>query len=198
MGITLKRNAAWFRPYYVEINSKEYQVDKIHIYKDGKILVSTCQGWFENKNRGDVESVELLTEKIIKRIKEKFDGEVFGITHKESYTNETHVNIYIPAEMLDINFAEYRIEYDQLWAVYQGNQGIVIRQSIKSLTTHRNKIVDEYMEIHKQIGIIYSIKKDEGEKILSLLDEMKKLVKNYVKENNRIKNLTVEEALRQD
>ena len=164
MGITLKRNAVWFRPYFAEINNKEYQVDKIYIYKDGKIVVSTCQGWFENKNRGDVESVELPTEKIINRRKEKFDGEVFGITHKESYTNETHVNIYIPAEMLDINFAEYRIEYDQLWAVYQGNQGIVIRQSIKSLTTHRNKIVDEYMEIHKQIGIIYSIKKDEGEK----------------------------------
>lgn len=198
MGIILKRNAGWFRPYFAEINNREYQVDKIHIYQDGKILTTTRSGWFENKDQGDVKSVDLSTEKIINRRKEKFDGEVFGITHKESYTNETHVDIYIPAEMLNISFAEYKVEYDQLWAVYKGDQGIVIRESIKNLTTHLNEIEEEYRKIHKQIEMLYNIKEKDGEKILGFLDEMKKLVIDYVKENNRIKNMTVEEALSQE
>ena len=196
--ITLKRNASWYRPYYGIVNNKEYKVDKLLIYKDGKILVE-AGSWFENERGRDIEEVNLPVDKIILRRKEKFDGNVFAMTHKESYGNETVIDVYIPADMLNIHFTEYKIMYKQLKAIYKGDQDICIPSFVKSLDAHKWTIEHEYEDIYKQVDgfALRCNTKDDGENLLSLLDKMKELVTEWVAENKRVNNLTVEEALQE-
>ena len=195
--ITLKRETKWYRPYYAVVNDRQYKVDNLKIYQDGKILVDTGS-WFEDKRSRDIENVELPIDKIILRRKEKFDGEVFAMTHKESYGNETLVDIYIPADMLNIHFTEYRIMYRCLNAIYEGDQGIYIHSFVKDLDAHAREIEREYEEIYKQVDRFKMTNfGNNGEKLFELLDKMKSLAADYYAENKRVNNLTVEEAVRE-
>ena len=194
--ITLKREANWYRPYYVVVNDRQYRVDNLKIYQDGKILVETGS-WFENERGRDIEVVNLPVDKIILRRKEKFDGNVFAMTHKESYGNETLIDVYIPAEILDIKFVGYKIEYKQLKVAYSGEQDIYITSYIKSLDSHLWEIEESYMEIYKQAGD-YALRNktgDDGENLIGLLDKMKEIVVEYITEKKRVANLTVDEVL---
>ena len=194
--ITLKRETKWYRPYYAIVNDRQYKVDNLKIYQDGKILVATGS-WFENERGRDIEEVSLPVDKIILRKKEKFDGNVFAMTHKESYGNDTLVDVYIPAEILGIKFVGYKIEYQQLRVAYSGEQDIYITSYIKSLDSHLWEIEKNYMEIYKQAGD-YALRNetgDDGENLIGLLDKMKELVVEYITEKKRVANLTVDEVL---
>lgn len=194
--ITLKRETKWYRPYYAVVNDRQYKVDNLKIYQDGKILVKTGS-WFENERGRDIEEVNLPIEKIMLRRKEKFDGNVFAMTHKESYGNETLIDVYIPAETLGIKFVGYKIEYKQLKVAYSGEQDIYITSYIKSLDSHLWEIEKSYMEIYKQAGD-YALRNetgDDGENLIGLLDKMKEIVVEYITEKKRVANLTVEEVL---
>ena len=194
--ITLKRETKWYRPYYAVVNDRQYKVDNLKIYQDGKILVDTGS-WFENERGRDIEVVNLPVDKIILRRKEKFDGNVFAMTHKEKYGSDTLVDVYIPAETLGIKFVEYKIKYKQLIATYSGEQDIYITSYIKSLDSHLWEIEKSYMEIYKQAGD-YALRNetgDDGENLIGLLDKMKELVVEYITEKKRVANLTVDEVL---
>ena len=194
--ITLKREANWYRPYYAIVNDRQYKVDNLKIYQDGKILVETGS-WFENERGRDIEVVNLPVDKIILRRKEKFDGNVFAMTHKEKYGSDTLVDVYIPAETLGIKFVGYKIEYKQLKVAYSGEQDIYITSYIKSLDSHLWEIEKSYMEIYKQAGD-YALRNktgDDGENLISLLDKMKELVVEYITEKKKVANLTVDEVL---
>ena len=194
--ITLKRETKWYRPYYAVVNDRQYKVDNLKIYQDGKILVETGS-WFENERGRDIEEVNLPVDKIILRRKEKFDGNVFAMTHKESYGSDTLVDVYIPAETLGIKFVGYKIKYKQLIATYSGEQDIYITSYIKSLDSHLWEIEKSYMEIYKQAGD-YALRNktgDDGENLIGLLDKMKELVVEYITEKKRVANLTVDEVL---
>lgn len=194
--ITLKRETKWYRPYYAVVNNRQYKVDNLKIYQDGKILVETGS-WFENERGRDIEEVNLPIEKIMLRRKEKFDGNVFAITHKEKYGSDTLVDVYIPAETLGIKFVGYKIEYKQLKVAYSGEQDIYIMSYIKSLDSHLWEIEKSYMEIYKQADD-YALRNetgDDGENLIGLLDKMKELVVEYITEKKRVANLTVDEVL---
>lgn len=194
--ITLKRETKWYRPYYAVVNNRQYKVDNLKIYQDGKILVETGS-WFENERGRDIEVVNLPVDKIILRRKEKFDGNVFAMTHKEKYGSDTLVDVYIPAETLGIKFVGYKIEYKQLRVAYSGEQDIYITSCIKSLDSHSWEIEKSYMEIYKQADD-YALRNktgDDGENLIGLLDKMKELVVEYITEKKRVANLTVDEVL---
>lgn len=73
----ITRATSFYRPYFVVASGREYRVEKIHFYNDGKILVSTNSGWLENENGRDIESIEISVDEIKARRKENFDGTVF-------------------------------------------------------------------------------------------------------------------------
>ena len=194
--ISLKRETKWYRPYYAIVNDRQYKVDNLKIYQDGKILVATGS-WFENERGRDIEAVSLPGDQVILRRKEKFDGTVCAMTHKESYGNETLIDVYIPADMLNIHFTEYKIIHRQLKAIYKGEQDICIQFSMKCLDTHKWSIEQNYEDIYKQVDgfALRCNTEDNGENLLSLLAKMKELVVEYITEKKRVANLTVEEVL---
>lgn len=188
----ITRKAAWYRPYYVVASGREYKIEKIHFYKDGKILVSVNNGWLENQN-GDIESIELPIDEIKAKRKEDFNGKVFVISKgKELYGDELLAELYIPCEMLDIQFVENKIEYKtQVRAIYKGANGIHISSYVKSLDGELNKIRNQYEEIYKACDG-YNLGY-HTEDIIEKIDNLKALAEQYVKEKQLMESLTIDD-----
>ena len=189
----ISRKADWYRPYYLIASGREYKVERIHFYKDDKILVSTNSGWLENSNDVDLKSIKLPIDEIKTRRKEKFDGKVFVISKgKESYTEDLLAELYIPSDMLDIQFVENKIEYkNQVRAIYKGVNDIHISTHIKSIDGELNSIRKEYEEVYKacdgyNLGF-------HTNKIIENLDKLKALAEQYIKEKQRVENLTIDD-----
>ena len=188
----ITRATNWYRPYYVIASGREYQVDKIHFYKDGKILVSTMSGWLENENGRDIESLELPIDEIKTKRKESFDGKVFVISKGKDYSNDLTAELYIPSDLLDIHFVENKIEYKtQVRAIYKGSQGIYISSYVKSLNGELNAIRNEYEAIYKDCDG-YNLGY-HTEDIIEKLDNLKALAARYIEEKKRVENLTIDD-----
>ena len=189
----LTRKAAWYRPYYVVASGREYRLEKIHFYKDGKILVSVNNGWLENQNETDIKSIELPIDEIKARRKENFDGNVFVISKgKEPYGDELLAELYIPSDMLNVQFVENKIEYKtQVRAIYKGANGIYISSYVKSLDGELNKIKGEYEEIYKACDG-YNLGY-HTEDIIEKIDSLKTLAEQYVKEKQLMESLTIDD-----
>ena len=189
----ITRAANWYRPYYVITSGREYKVEKIHFYKDGKILVSTNSGWLENERGRDIESLELPIDEIKAKRKESFDGKVFIISKgKESYSNDLLSELYIPSDLLDIHFVENKIEYKtQVRAIYKGSQGIYISSYVKSIDGELNAIRKEYEEVYKACDG-YNLGY-HTEDILEKLDSLKALAEKYIEAKKRMENLTIDD-----
>lgn len=188
----ITRAASFYRPYYVMASGREYQVDKIHFYKDGKILVSTNSGWLENENGRDIECLELPIDEIKTKRKESFDGKVFVISKGKDYSNDLICELYIPSDLLDIHFVENKIEYKtQVRAIYKGSQGIYISSYVKSIDKELNAIRNEYEAIYKDCDG-YNLGY-HTEDILIKLDSLKTLAEKYIEEKKRVGNLTIDD-----
>lgn len=188
----ITRAASWYRPYYVMASGREYKVEKIHFYKDGKILVTTNSGWLENENGRDIESLELPIDEIKTKRKESFDGKVFVISKGKDYSNDLTAELYIPSDLLNIHFVENKIEYrNQVRAIYKGTQGIYISSYVKSIDGELNAIRNEYEAIYKDsdgYNLGY-----HTEDILVKLDNLKALAARYIEEKKRVENLTIDD-----
>lgn len=189
----ITRATSFYRPYFVVASGREYRVEKIHFYNDGKILVSTNSGWLENENERDIESVELPIDEIKARRKENFDGKVFVISKgKESYTNELLAELYIPAEMFDVHFVENKIEYkNQVRAIYKGTNGIYISKYIKSIDGKLSAIRKQYEEVYEACDG-YNLGY-HTEDIIKNLDKLKALAEQYIEEKKRVESLTIDD-----
>lgn len=184
----------WYRPYYVVVNNKLYKVDKIKFYKDNAIMVETQSGWIERVD-GDIKEIELPIDEIKLKRKETFDGKVFIISKgKEWCGNETIVDLYIPADMLNIHFAKHEIKYQQLRAVYEGEHNIYISVYVKSLTVELEAIRDEYEKVYKQLDG-YSMRTNRADIIYDNIDKLKELAEKYKAEQKRVYELKVEDVV---
>lgn len=189
----ISRAENWYRPYYITASGRGYKVEKIHFYKDDKILVSTNSGWLEKESGADITSLELPIDEIKTRRKEKFDGNVFAISlGKESYTNDLLAELYIPAEMFDIHFVENKIKYkNQVRAIYKGANDIYIDKYVKSLDGELNNIRTQYEEIYKACDG-YNLGY-HTEDIIENLDKLKALAEQYIEEKKRVESLTIDD-----
>lgn len=188
------RKSCWYRPYYIVASGREYKLERIHFYKDNKILVSTNNGWLGNSQELDIENIELPVDEIKVKRKENFNGEIFAISKgKENYGVDLLAELYIPADMLGIHFVEYKIMYNsQVRAIFEGEQGIYINSYVKSLDGRLNAIRNEYEETYKRVSDTYlSIHKAEN--VLADIDRLKKLAEEFVAERKRIHDLTIDD-----
>ena len=189
----ITRGASWYRPYYIMASGREYRLEKIHFYKDDKILVSTNSGWLGKESGADIESLEIPIDEIKVKRKEKFDGEVFAISKgKESYGTDLIAELYIPAEMFDVHFVENQIKYqNQVRAIYKGANDIYISTYVKSLNGELNKIRGQYDEIYKACDG-YNLGY-HTEDIIENLDKLKALAEQYIEEKKRVDSLTIDD-----
>ena len=189
----IARATSFYRPYYVTASGREYRVEKIHFYKEGKILVSTNSGWLENENGRDIESFEIPVDEIKTKRKESFDGKVFVISKgKENYSNDLLAELYIPADMLDIYFIENIIKYQtQIRAIYKGSQGIYISSYVKSIDGELKSIRKQYEEIYKACDG-YNLGY-HTEDIIDKLDSLKSLAEQYVEAKKQMESLTIDD-----
>ena len=185
----------WYRPYYVVASNRTYKVDSIIFYKDNEIIVKSNSGWLEKKTGGDIKEIELPIDKIKTKRKENLEGRVFVISKgKESYGTDIIADLYIPADMLGIHFVEYEIKYQQLRAVYEGEQSIQISTVIKSLTDTLCSIRNEYEQIYKQLDDS-SMSITKADIVYENIDKLKELAEKYKAEQKRVHDLTVEDVI---
>lgn len=187
------RKSNFYRPYYVIASGREYQVDKIHFYKDSAILVSTNSGWLENKNGADIESIELPVDEIKVKRKESLDGKIFVISKgKELYGNDLIAELYIPANMFDVHFVRNQIVCKRyISAVYEGANDIFISSYVKSIDGELNNIRKQYEELYKSCeGYDFAYHTDD---VIEKLDTLKNLAKQYLDEKQRVESLTIDD-----
>lgn len=187
------RKAGWYRPYYVTASSRNYKVDNIHFYKDGAILVSVNRGWLENKDGRDIDGIKIPVEEIKTRRKETFDGNVFVISKgKEDYSNDLLAELYIPADMLNIQFVKHTIELrTQVRAIYRGDNDICISSYVKSLDGKLQELREQYEAVYKECdgyNLAY-----HTEKAIGHFETLKNLAEQYIEEKKRVESLTIDD-----
>ena len=190
----LSKKVSWYRPYYIIASGREYKLERIHFYKDGKILASTYSGWLEKENGEDIESLELPIDEIKVKRKTVFNGEIFAISKgKENYGNDLVAELYIPADMFNVCFVENVIKYQtQVRAIYKGDNDIYIDVYIKSIDGELYSIRTQYEEIYKRVSDI-DLSIHKAEDVLADIDRLKKLAEKFIAERKRIHNLTIDD-----
>lgn len=190
----LKRKSNWYRPYYIIASGREYKLERINFYKDGKILVSTDSGYLVNEIGKDIGGIELPVDEIKVKRKVDFNGEIFAISNgKEWYGDDLIAELYIPAKMFNIHFVENVIKYNtQVRAIYKGTNDIYIETYIKSIDGELNSIRTQYEEIYKRVSDI-DLSIHKAEDVLADIDKLKKLAENFIAERKRIHNLTIDD-----
>lgn len=188
------RTSNWYRPYYVSVNNKWYQIHQIKFYKDNKIMVESNSGWLETE-RGDIENIELPNIEIKLKRTEKFDGSIFIISRgKEFCGNDIMADLYIPADMLGMHFVRHEIAYKtQVRAIFEGEQSIYISSYVKSLDSELHAIRSEYEEIYKAVDDSCLAIRNTDE-VLANIDKLKELAEKFIAERKRIHSLTIDEV----
>lgn len=186
------RTSVWYRPYGVSVNNKGYYVNSICFYENDSILVSTNFGWLQTgKYNNDIDSIELPVEEIKLKRKVKFDGSVFVTLGKDIF-GETTATLYIPAEMLNVHFAENKKYNDHVEAIYKGDCDIYISTIIKWLNAELHVIRDEYEEVYKKVTDT-CLAVHKAEEVLENIDKLKALAEAYIAERKRIAELKIED-----
>ena len=105
------------RRYYVYVNDKGYYVEDIVFYQDDKPLVSSGRGWLENAERCDIWNIELPVDTIKLKRKAVFNTrDVYILSTGKNIHGELTAVLYIPADMLNIKFAEHFLRsYRVFW-----------------------------------------------------------------------------------
>lgn len=193
----LQRKAEWYRPYYVNAGGREYRVGEIHFYQNGKIIVSSYNGWLENSKGRDIESIELPIDEIKVKRKTNFNGEIFVISQgKESYGDDLLAELYIPAEMFNVHFVKNEIFYNsQVRSIYKGNIGdtdIYITSFIKSIDEELHNIRTQYDELYKKVSGVY-LSIHDSKDVLADIDNLKEMAEKYYTERKRIQSLKIDD-----
>ena len=187
--IKVTRETSWYRPYTVVASGKEYLLENIHFYDENGIVVSAGSGWLQNIYGQDIKEIELPVDKITRRNKEKFDGEVFGLTYR-SY-NETRLVLYIPITMLHIEYDCKRKMYgDRIYGCYKGDQGVYLTKYIKSLDADLRAIKDDYSALLESVSL-YDMERNPDGAIFHL-KQMIETIGKFKAERKNIDYIVVE------
>ena len=187
--IKLERTTNWYRPYTVVASGKEYLLENIHFYDKNGVVVSSGNGWLQNINGMDIKEIELPVDKVIRRNKEKFDGEVFGITYR-SY-NETRLILYIPIEMFHIEYDCKRKMYgDRIYECYKGDHNIYLTKYVENLDVNLRMIKNNYSTLYGSVGL-FDMERNP-DLAIEKLKKMIKTVEQFKEERKNIDSIVVE------
>lgn len=190
--IKLERTANWYRPYTVVASGTTYTLESIKFYNENGEIVATSSGWLQNQCGTDIPCVELNADKITRRNKEKFDGEVFGTVCHCSYSSEKRLNLYIPMSLVNLTYVGKKKMFgDRVYACYTGDQGIYITTFVQALDKKLSNIKSGYSYLLEEVDS-YHMEKNPDETIAKL-KEMIETIEEYKKERANIDSIIVED-----
>lgn len=197
--IKIQTVSPWYRPMYLVASDKAYRVEKyIFFNPETKEVILTCNNSFlQNKVGNDIKSIELPQAELKRKTKVNLStNEAFVISlGKEPYGSDLLCELYIPIKMLNIKFIEYRVVTGYLYACWEGDQDIYIQEYKGNLGKHKQALRSEYEEILNSISG-YNLEYH----LNTTLDNIQTLYKKaleFNKEAERVKNLTIEEAVKE-
>ena len=189
--ITLSREISWYRPYTVYVNGKDYLLNDIRFYDENGVIVNTGSGWAGTVNGIDMQELIIDAEKVIRRNKEKFDGEVFGIIVKGSYYTESRINLYIPAKLVNLKYVgKKKMHGNNVYDVYQGDHSLQCTKFVASLDTAMRDVQNCYSALLEKVSS-YELQ-CHPEQIKDRLLQMIGLVDTYIEEKAKVDGILVE------
>ena len=189
--ITLSREISWYRPYTVYVNGKDYLLNDIKFYDENGVIVSTGSGWASTVQGIDMQELIIDAEKVVRRNKEKFDGEVFGIIVKCSYANESRINLYIPAKLVNLKYVgKKKMHGNNVYDVYQGDHDLQCTKFVVALDTTMHEIQNCYSTLLEKVST-YELQ-FHTEQIKDRLLQMIGLVDTYIEEKAKVDGILVE------
>lgn len=188
--------------YIATVNNKKYYAHNIYFYKDNEVCLHceyhnlVCYTDEKMEHSYSIDEFELPIKEIKLRRKVKFDGEVFIISKGNSY-GYLHCDIYIPSDMLDIQFEKRFLTEDkeEIKAIYKSSSNFYIEIYEKFIKRY---VYDKLKDIEDQFGEIsccvnrYDLRKSPKD-ILEKLDKLNSIAKSYIEEKERIDNLTIDD-----
>ena len=197
--VTIQTASPWDRPMYLVASDTTYRVDKFIFFnpETEEVVLTYCNSWLQNKAGKDIKSIELPQVRLKRKTKVNLSiNEAFVISlGKKDYGTDLICELYIPVDMLNIKFIKYIKSTDYLYAIWEGNQDIYIREYKGNLDKHKHILRSEYEEILNQIdgyNLEYHLN--------TTLDNIQTLYKKaleFNKEAERVKSLTIEEAVKE-
>ena len=195
--VTIQTMSPWYRPTYCVASGKTYRVDKfIFFHPELKEVVLTYNhSWLEDTRGQDIKSIELPQTELKRKTKANLSlNEAFVISlGKEDYGTDYLCELYIPTNMLNIKFVEHKVQGGYLYAYWAGDQDILIKEYKGNIGKHKSTLRHEYEEILSQING-YNLEYHT----IATLDNIQLLYKKaleFNKEVERVKNLTIDEAI---
>lgn len=189
--------SSWYRPMYLVASDKTYRVNKFIFFnpETEEVVLTYCNSWLQNKVGEDIKSIELPQVHLKRKTKVNLSiNEAFVISlGKEDYGTDLICELYIPVDMLNIKFIKYIKSTDCLYAIWEGNQDIYIKEYKGNLGKHKHILRDEYEEILKEVDGYHL-----EYQLTTTLDNIQALYKKaleFSKEAERVKNLTIDEAI---
>lgn len=197
--IKIQTVSPWYRPMYLVASDRAYRVDK-YIFFDPEtkeVILTYNSSFLQNKAGNDIKSIELPQAQLKRKTKVNLSvNEAFVISlGKENYGIDLLCELYIPIKMLNIKFIEYRVVTGCLYAIWEGEQDIYIKEYKGNLGRHKQVLRSEYEEILNSISG-YNLEYH----LDTTLDNIQTLYKKaleFNKEAERVKNLTIEEAVKE-
>ena len=189
--IKLERTQSWYRPYTVIASGTEYVLESIKFYDEDGNIISSNSGWLQNQGGSDIPCIELNVDKITRRNKEKFDGQVFGTVYHCSYGNEKRLNLYIPMSLVNLTYVGKKKMFgDRVYACYTGDQGIYVTTFVQALDKKLSNIKSGYSYLLENVDT-YHMEKNPDETIATL-KEMIQTIEEYKEERANIDSIIVE------
>ena len=195
--VTIQTVSPWYRPMYCVASGKAYRVDKfVFFHPELKEVVLTYNdSWLEDIRGQDIKSIELPQTELKRKTKANLSlNEAFVISlGKEDYGTDYLCELYIPINMLNIKFVEYKIQSSYLYAYWTGDQDILIKEYKGNTGQHKSLLRNEYEELLERISG-YNLEYHT----IDTLDNIQLLYQkalDFNREVERIKSLTIDEAI---
>ena len=190
--LKITRGNRFYRPYITNANNVTRYIDKIYIYNNEGIILKINQGWLEDKEGKDIDSLELNTDKkIILRRKEKFDGEIYIMNTASPYKSEKRCALYIPNELVQFKKVKRYLNFNYTVVdVWESNLINAKHEAWRNEFKLNNKLY-ELEKQFKELKEDYNFKLNKN--IDDYIEKIKELKKEYDDHVKYIESLNIDE-----
>jgi hypothetical protein len=99
----LYKNTKWYNPFYVDVNNKSYELNKIYFFNKDGIICSTRSGWFGSGDN-NFNSLEIPCScSLKKKVDFNYEFAFIVFSGEKSWDGVSKYELYIPSDVLSVN-----------------------------------------------------------------------------------------------